>query len=70
MQADLANVLEFKERQAEVEEALMRLKEENQVGGSNTVPGVVLMQSSSRSRAGMELTRFRAPGSHSCSWRS
>lgn len=30
-QADLANVLEFKERQAEVEEALMRLKEENQV---------------------------------------
>ncbi|GLC47469.1 hypothetical protein PLESTB_000133900 [Pleodorina starrii] len=31
LQADLANVLEFKERQAEVEEALMRLKEENQV---------------------------------------
>ncbi|KXZ47560.1 hypothetical protein GPECTOR_34g719 [Gonium pectorale] len=31
LQAELANVLEFKERQAEVEEALMRLKEENQV---------------------------------------
>ncbi|KAG2495412.1 hypothetical protein HYH03_006360 [Edaphochlamys debaryana] len=31
LQADLDNVLEFKERQQEVEEALMRLKEENQV---------------------------------------
>ncbi|GLI63274.1 hypothetical protein VaNZ11_006179 [Volvox africanus] len=31
LQAELNNVLEFKERQAEVEEALMRLKEENQV---------------------------------------
>lgn len=29
-QADLASVVEFKERQAEVEEGLMRLKEENQ----------------------------------------